>query len=737
MTTGVSALGRRRGWAAGHRPRAVALVLLAVVAAVPTASAVFTGTTSSAGNAWSAAASFPTYPQAIAAQSPWAYHRLEESASSASTSVAADTSGNGRSATYSGTTNGPVTWWKLDEAAGTVATDASGGANPATLSGVGWTAGASGSAVVLDGTSAYGTAVSPAAGTTSGFTVSAWVKLSSGPGATDRTAVSQGGTHAYGFQLGVEKTSGPGGTSGKWMFAVTGTDAVGASEIKQYSSQPATVGVWTQLTGVYDTSTGRIYLYVGGTPVGSANRGAAWNATGAVQLGRALVDDAWTGYFPGTVDDVRIYGRALSATEAASLAGTHQLTAAYDFSAGAGATATDDSGWGNTGTLGSGTSWTASGHLGNAVSFDSTADAYLAGGAAAVTTSATFSVATWVNLADTSYFRTAVSQDATDVSGFYLQYEASLDRGAFGFRASDDAGSATSTAASSAPPALNVWTHLAGTYDSSDQQLSLYVNGVLQSTAVRTGSWNATGALQVGRAMYNGVYTDNWSGAIDSVRVYRSVLSGADVANLYADTAPASTWTEANLGAGAIGALQGTQQGLGASTAVAFSGSGNVYDGTPVVNPAPFTLECWFRAAGAAGGAIAGLGTSTTGMAAETTDRLLYLNSAREVVFRVDDGAPHALVSPGTYADGSWHHVAASLGASGMRLYLDGALVASNGGVTTGTNVTGYWRWGGVPLHGLADRPASDYLIGSLDELAVYETQLTDAEIAQHFHADH
>jgi hypothetical protein len=115
----------------------------------------------------------------------------------------------------------------------------------------------------------------------------------------------------------------------------------------------------------------------------------------------------------------------------------------------------------------------------------------------------------------------------------------------------------------------------------------------------------------------------------------------------------------------------------------------------------------------------------------------VYLNNARQVAFRVDPGTPRTLTSPVGYVDGQWHHLAASVGAAGMKLSLDGVLVASDAAVTSAANLTGYWRWGGSPLVGLADRPTGDRFVGSLDELAIYGTQLTDAQVAEHFHANH
>ena len=722
---GVCRRGRRRVWAylvVGLLVPGAALwdghVTLAAFSAMTGSSALL-----------STAVSFPTYPNAVAADSPWAYHRAEEAASAASTTTAVDSSGNGRAGVDNGTTNGPSTWWRLDDGSGSTAGDSSGGANAATLHGSpAWTAGITGGGLSLNGSSDYGAASSQAVHTNAAFTVTAWAKLTSSViGTSDRSVVSQGGTHTYGFALGVDSAS------GKWMVAATNSDASNPTVKKQFSKNLAVVGTWTHLAGVYNPSTTSLDLYINGTSNGSATKTLSWDATGGVQFGRMLSADAYTGYFPGVVDDVRVYGRALSATEIRNLGGT-QLRSHLDFSEGAGATTSDSGMNGGTATL-SGTSWNGGGHAGSDLSFDGSSS-YVQGAGAAVETNESFSVSAWVYPTSTGSDRTAVSQDGGTISGFYLGYNSSSDRWAFTMRSSDSTGSTAKTALSTLAPSLNTWVHLVGVYDSVAATAALYVSGTLQNTATSITSWDATGSLQVGRGLWSSP-TNYWAGQVDSVRAFQRPLTSSDVTTLSTDTDPTLSFTEANMTSGVIGALQGTQQGLSSATAIAFAGTANAYNSTQVVNPVPFTVECWFRASGTAGGAMVSFGASTTGMGAENTDRLVYLNNTQHVVFRVDDGTARSLTSPSTYADGAWHHLAASVGSAGMKLYLDGALAASNPGVTSALSMTGYWRWGGSPLIGLPDRPTNDRLLGSLDEIAIYSTQLVDSEIAIHNAANH
>ncbi|MEU0559833.1 LamG domain-containing protein [Dactylosporangium sp. NPDC006015] len=188
--------------------------------------------------------------------------------------------------------------------------------------------------------------------------------------------------------------------------------------------------------------------------------------------------------------------------------------------------------------------------------------------------------------------------------------------------------------------------------------------------------------------------------------------------------------------AGLPGALQGAQQGQSASTATGYRGVTNLSSNTTVSNPGPFTVEAWIRTW--TGGAVIGFGTAATGYSG-TRDRLLYVDSGGRLTFGVYPGSYVTLRSPAgtTYADGAWHHVAASVGAAGLRLYADGNLVAANAAQTAAESSTGYWRVGGISLAGWPNRPANGYFTGVIDEPAVFAAQLSDQQVAWQVHANH
>jgi hypothetical protein len=280
----------------------------------------------------------------------------------------------------------------------------------------------------------------------------------------------------------------------------------------------------------------------------------------------------------------------------------------------------------------------------------------------------------------------------------------------------------------------NTWVHLAGVFDAGTGQLTLYVNGVADGIAAHPSHWDgdATG-LQVGRQREYGGWINPWPGSIDEARTWRRALSAAEISRLYGNAVGNYPFGTDSLGS--AGALQGPQQGQQASTSESFSGlqRANGYNPTRYTNPTTFSLECWFRTV-SGGGRLINFGDVADGFST-TYDRMLWVNSSGKVLFGAGSGTTNFIQSPGTYLDGAWHHVVATLGPTGnMVLYLDGTSVGTQATYALG-NYTGMWRWGGETSNGTW--PAPTYFTGQIDEVAVYGTELSSQQVAWHYHANH
>ena len=152
--------------------------------------------------------------------------------------------------------------------------------------------------------------------------------------------------------------------------------------------------------------------------------------------------------------------------------------------------------------------------------------------------------------------------------------------------------------------------------------------------------------------------------------------------------------------------------------------------------PQTFTLETWLKTATTNGGKIIGFGNVANGRSdANNNDRTLYMNTAGSIFFgvRPDMGTRITINSPQNYRDNQWHHVAATLGADGMKLYVDGNQVAANANVTKAQVYRGYWRIGSDRLSSWPSAPTREAITANLDEMAVYPTALSVGRIRAHY----
>jgi hypothetical protein len=225
-------------------------------------------------------------------------------------------------------------------------------------------------------------------------------------------------------------------------------------------------------------------------------------------------------------------GAMLVLPSLAAAAAPPAQTGHWTFDEGAGTTAADSSGGGHPLTLQGGASW-GPGIVGaHSLALNGSGQFAEASGPV-IDTTQSFTVSAWVYLTRTSGYQTFVSQNGTQISGFFLQLRA--DTGRFAFtRPAYDSPKALGIIAS-APniiPQPNEWYHLAGVYDAVNQTISLYVNGALQQTQPYVPNWGATGPLAVGRGFFNSGDVDFVSGNIDDVQTYSGALSAGAISQM-------------------------------------------------------------------------------------------------------------------------------------------------------------------------------------------------------------
>ncbi|GAA2996056.1 signal peptidase I [Actinokineospora diospyrosa] len=619
------------------------------------------------------------------------------------------------------------------EQSGTSATDSGPyGYNGTLQNGATWnTTGRTGRSLTLDGVDDYVSASTFTVRTDTSFTAAAWVYISSA-GGVDRTLLAKDGTNVNSFALSyIPATT-------KYAFTMPASDSTGAATVRVSSSSSAISNAWTYVVGVWDAVNGQMKIYLNGTLEGTTSRGGGWNGTGQLSIGRGFSGGAGVQYWPGRVDEVQLYNRVLTAAEIDDIYTRPSLDWQYDDNLAV--TVSDSSGNGNSGALNN-VQWSDTSVSGTSGYFDGSSS-WTVSQAASLRTDESFTVSGWAYLTTPNGDRSIVAQQGSVGSGYLLGADIASTRWCFRIPRTDTSSPTYDAVYSQAIAQQNGWYHIVGVYQAGSEILRLYVNGVLQNSTTRGGTpWNATGTVQVGRALRSSSQMDYFFGYLDKVRTIQAALSTAQVQDLYSEgSPPPPTLPVAGalspMTAGQPGALQGTQQGQTSSTAVAFNGTANAANLTSFSNPSTFTTEAWFRTASPWGGLITGF-YSTVSASSTSRDRVVYLDSTGKLVFAVNPSTIKSISSTSSYNDGAWHHVAASLGAAGMKLYVDGNLVAQDATTTTAQNFTGYWRWGGGGLPSYPNRPLSDYLVGTIDEVAVFGSQLTDAQVRRHYHANH
>jgi concanavalin A-like lectin/glucanase superfamily protein/putative pyrroloquinoline-quinone-binding quinoprotein len=214
--------------------------------------------------------------------------------------------------------DGLVGYWKLDDAFGTSAADASGYGDSGTLTnGPLWqTTGlasinfTNSAAVSFDGANDYIDIGAPVTSTAAAFTACAWVYMTSTAGYP--TFVSMNGTNDSGFYLQARADT------GKLAMTMLASDSDSATATHADSVTVPVANTWYHLCGSYDLA--NVYIYVNGTLEGTAAYTTGWQAAGHTIIGAGLNGAAETYFASGYIDDVRIYNRALAASEINSLA---------------------------------------------------------------------------------------------------------------------------------------------------------------------------------------------------------------------------------------------------------------------------------------------------------------------------------------------------------------------------------------------------------------------------------
>jgi hypothetical protein len=627
----------------------------------------------------------------------------------ASHNVTASATGTTYAATYGSTPrNGLVAALGFDEGAGATTADSSGFGNNALSEGATWTtAGKYGKALAFNGTNSY-VSVPDAASLdlSNGMTLEAWVQ----PTAVNdwQTVIMKENPSIQDFVYGIMANT-PYGGAGGWINLGDARSAESASRLP--------LNTWTHVAATFDGT--NLRYYQNGTLVSTTSTpGAMPSSTGVLRIGG---DSIWGEWFQGNIDEVRVYTRALSASEIVTdrnspVNGTTDTTPPS-----APGTLTATGGVGSVAL-----SWGAATDNVGVVGYDvhrSITSGFTPSAANRIAQPSGTSLTD--NVAAGTYYYKVMARDAAGNTG-----------------ASSNQATATATSDGTAPTVA----------------LTAPANGASVSGAVTV---SATATDNVGVVGVQFRVDGSNLGAEDTAAPYltswdsTSVANGAHTISAIARDGAGNLSTVASVGVTVnnvaptgLVAAYGFNEGAG-TNATDSSGSGN--SGT-------LTNASWNQT-GRFGKAVAFNGTSslvtiadsasldlTNGMTLEAWVNPTTVNDWQTVLVKENSigndftygvmsntpyGGPGGWVSIGTarsaesptrLALNTWTHVAATFDGSNLRFYRNGTLVTTT--AVTGAMVasTGALRIGGNNIWG-------EWFAGSIDEVRVYNRPLTATQI--------
>ena len=518
------------------------------------------------------------------------------------------------------------------------------------------------------------------------------------------------------------------------IYLIVG-NGVGAESLE--TSIESYLNQWIHLVGIIKGSD-ELRIYINGVSVVDRSISISPETVARyVMMGRVA-----TQYLNGTIDEVKIYNRALTAAEvkASYLGQTVSetgLIAEYFMNEGTGTEIADTSGSGNTGTLTGGTAWeerplyiTTGGDDNNCLNFDETDDYVSCGNDSSLNITTEITLEAWVKMNAYTDYDTIVWKTYNSTGG---------SAGCYGLSSTIDQHVRFAMFDMCISPnifPIGQWIHLVGTYD--HENMRLYENGVLVQTEPKTDNIRTSVQdLIIGNRKYDAGLNYDFDGLIDEVRIYNRALSANEVKSSYlgqtvsrtglmaeylmqegTGTEIADTSDESN-----TGTLVNTPAWTIRNPYIATSGDDNnclSFDGVDdyvncgnatSLDVDTLTASSWIK---------------TTG----TGYKMWIARGGGQYWLSHDTSRLHFCITTSTgrkdlyttinYYDNKWHHVVNTYDGAYMKMYMDG--VEINSFAKTGT------------ISGLTDlligRYSSSYqFTGSVDDVRIYNRALTATEI--------
>ncbi len=539
----------------------------------------------------------------------------------------------------------------------------------------------------------------------------------------------------------------------------------GISESYVTGNNSVSLGNWYHICGVRITDSD-VDIYINGADKAVTASGGATvpsSPPGNTAIGRAGSGNA--DYLRETIDEVRLYNRALTSNEIKRLysQGTSKLNSSqnskitnglvgywsFDGADIAKTTAYDRSGQGNNGSIINSTSTVGvAGKFGQALNFDGKDD-YV--NIPNMSLASDFTVSAWVRL-------------ATDSGGHVIGYRTNADNSIKITTTSvsgEIANSGYSTITTDPDFTVGEWQQLTFVRSGSNGSIKVYRNGVLAGTGNEFGSVTRTFTPTRIGSTHN---VSSFNGQIDDVRIYNRALSPDEIKRLYAmggsklqtsrkggsslDQGLVGYWTfdaadvakntaydrsgQNNTGTLTNGPIRAAGK-LG--QALQFDGSNdyvNVADHTSLQLPLgnKITMSAWFKAnirSGLQGWIVNKRNGGATDLYGIRVDGGANTDSITLFIRGTDSSGINGTGIASNVSKNTWHHIVVTYDTSSGReyTYVDGVQTHTTASAP-GTDIA---TTGALTISAQTPGISNEYLSAIVDDVRIYNRALSPDEI--------
>jgi hypothetical protein len=534
-------------------------------------------------------------------------------------------------------------------------------------------------------------------------------------------------------------------------------DSWNTSALRKGSNNVVNDGKWNHILMSYDGSKSidGIEIYINGSKessnlsyeVDNGSSMSSINPTSDFRIGGRSTGSNLSSPFNGKIEEVIIWNKELTEKEVEELfleqAGDFlepNLVARFNLNG----NANDSSGNGNDGVWVGSSNYQSGLWDTNAAVFDGSTTRIDVADSSQTDLQGSITLSAWINPNDCLGTGDGRQEIATKRSAYYMNLDTSCRLNYYWYGLSNPGYHYTDSSVS-----LNKWSFVTSVYDSVNDQVRLYINGVLEK---QVNSISGVGDLSdfdltIGANIDTGGTNRNFDGKIEDVSIWNSALSDEEVKRIYANQA--GTYVEPNLVAkyelngdivDRIRGVEGTNngatvsKGLFGTESFEFDAQDDYIDlGSPIIDTEEFTVSIWAKYYGTGGGTVGqnvifqqrddtgGNNHSAITMFAE------YSGESRASV-RSSNGSGNTIAVPAQGAN-KWHHYVFSVNSSELKLYINGVLQGTEPNTQSG-NYTTSIDYVDLGRHVYSSTTAGLFN-GKIDEVSFWDRSLNDEEIIE------